>query len=149
MYPGLLNVCFLWDCFLSGGLWTIFRKCVGRSRGAGTFGRRRNADVCWSDGGRDWDEGRCAVVCVDTHNFERLFLWNVAETSRFDGATIFRSSGSSTESVLFSRATHMRNHHFNRRDGVKSNMSSGSDKNSTGTAITIPEKNIIYEIAYQ
>ncbi|WP_339733548.1 hypothetical protein [uncultured Gimesia sp.] len=74
------------------------------------------------------------------------FLLNVAETRGFCSTGFFSGSRSSAEPVVFSRATHIRDHHFKQRDGVKSKMIIVGDKNSTETATLISEKSTINEI---
>jgi|GEM_PF-1019765 len=49
-------------------------------------------------------------------------LGNRAETRGFYGADFFRSSDTSTESVVFSRATHVRENHCEWHDAVKSDL---------------------------
>ncbi|WP_339731211.1 hypothetical protein [uncultured Gimesia sp.] len=69
--------------------------------------------------------GRGAAVwwCVSTRiTFRGWFTSNVAETRAFYNADFFSGSGSSTEPVVPTRATHNGVNHGERRVGVKLNL---------------------------
>tara|TARA_R110002095_G_scaffold78106_3_gene67234 strand:- start:50755 stop:51042 length:288 start_codon:yes stop_codon:yes gene_type:complete len=69
---------------------------------------------------RSWREVlRCRLI---TEVRASTGLENLAETSRFYSADIFRSSEASAEPVVFSRATQVRAHFFKRQEGVKTKM---------------------------
>lgn len=53
---------------------------------------------------------------------------NRAETSGFHSVDFLRGAKDSTEPIVFSRATPLMSHHFERHVGVKSNMSSLSSR---------------------